>query len=174
MIREERAADYDAVYSVVKCAFQSAAHSDGHEQELVAALRKSEAFVPELSLVAEIDGKIVGHILFSKLMVGTDTELALAPLSVLPAYQRRGIGLALIREGHRIAKALGYRYSVVLGSETYYPQAGYRRAENSEYNPRLTCRRRIIWPVIFRAIPDRRKGLSDTRRRLVSDGNVES
>lgn len=129
LIREEKSADYDSVYSVVKSAFESAAHADGNEQNLVAALRKSDAFIPELSLVAEIDGKIVGHILFTKVMIGSRTELALAPLSVLPTFQRKGIGMALIREGHKIAKALGYRYSVVLGSETYYPKAGYRMAK---------------------------------------------
>lgn len=51
--------------------------------------------------------------------------LALAPLSVLPEYQRQGIGLALIAEGHRIAKEMGFDYSVVLGHENYYPKAGY-------------------------------------------------
>ena len=53
------------------------------------------------------------------------TELALAPLSVLPAYQRQGIGRALIAEGHRIAKELGFDYSIVLGHPQYYPKAGY-------------------------------------------------
>ena len=71
------------------------------------------------------DGKIVGHILFTKITIEEAIELALAPLSVLPAYQRRGIGLALIREGHRIARQLGYDYSIVLGSPAYYPRAGY-------------------------------------------------
>ena len=88
-------------------------------------LRAASSFIPELSLVAVEDGKIVGHILFTKITIGESIELALAPLSVLPAYQRRGIGLALIREGHRIAKKLGYNYSVVLGSPTYYPRSGY-------------------------------------------------
>ena len=91
-IRTERPDDYEAVYSLVEQAFASAEHSDGTEQDLVAALRKGEAFVPELSLVAEIDGKIVGHILFTEAKVGGDTVLVLAPLSVLPAYQRRGVG----------------------------------------------------------------------------------
>lgn len=72
------------------------------------ALRKGDAFIPELSLVAEADGKIVGHIMFTKAMVNGKTVLALAPLSVLPEYQRKGIGKALIQEGHRIAKKLGY------------------------------------------------------------------
>ena len=129
-IRTERPDDYEAVYSLVEQAFASAEHSDGTEQDLVAALRKGEAFVPELSLVAEIDGKIVGHILFTEAKVGGDTVLVLAPLSVLPAYQRRGVGTALIQEGHQIARRLGYAYSLVLGSETYYPRCGYLPAES--------------------------------------------
>ena len=124
-IRQERADDHHTVFQVVKEAFSHAEHSDGNEQELVTKLRAAPAFIPELSLVAVEDGKIVGHILFTKITIGEAVELALAPLSVLPSCQRRGIGLALIREGHRIAKQLGYDYSVVLGSPAYYPRAGY-------------------------------------------------
>lgn len=127
-IRQERPADYEAVYEVVKTAFATAEHSDGTEQDLVAALRHSPSFIPELSLVALLDGKIVGHILFTKATVGGYTELALAPLSVLPACQRQGIGRALMAEGHCIAKRLGFDYSIVLGYPGYYPKAGYRPA----------------------------------------------
>lgn len=124
-IRQEQPEDYERVYHVVKEAFATAEHSDGTEQDLVAALRKSGSFLPELSLVAVEDGEIVGHILFTKAAVGGTEVLALAPLSVLPDYQNRGIGLSLIREGHRIARRLGYEYSVVLGHPKYYPKAGY-------------------------------------------------
>lgn len=124
-IRQETAEDHREVYRLIKEAFASAEHADGNEQDLVDALRKGEAFVPELSLVAVSDEKIVGHILFTKAKVGSDEVLVLAPLSVSPAYQRQGVGKALIREGHRIAKELGYQYVLVLGSETYYPQSGY-------------------------------------------------
>lgn len=103
LIRKESPKDYEGVYQVVKCAFESAEHADGNEQDLVDALRKSDAFIPELSLVAEMDQKIAGHIMFTRATVGDETVLALAPLSVLPGYQRKGIGTALIREGHRIA-----------------------------------------------------------------------
>lgn len=105
LIRKESPKDYERVYQVVKRAFESAEHADGNEQDLVDALRKSEAFIPELSLVAEMDQKIAGHIMFTRATVGDETVLALAPLSVLPGYQRKGIGTALIREGHRIAGA---------------------------------------------------------------------
>lgn len=133
--RTEQPSDFDSVYQVVKSAFKTAEHSDGNEQDLVNALRKSSAFVPELSLVSEINGKIVGHIMFTKLQIGEHTALALAPLSVLPQYQRQGIGTSLIMEGHKIAQALGYSYSVVLGSEKYYPRVGYLPAETFGIQP---------------------------------------
>lgn len=134
-IRTEQPADYENVYHVTQSAFAHAEHSDGNEQDLVNALRTGTAFIPELSLVAEINDKIVGHIMFTKLQIGQNTILALAPLSVLPEYQRQGIGSSLIMEGHRIAKDLGYTYVVVLGSEHYYPRFGYVPAENFHIQP---------------------------------------
>lgn len=125
LIRQETPSDYNEIYKVVKTAFATAAHSDGTEQDLVTNLRTSPAYIPQLSLVAEEKGKIIGHILFTKAKVKDVTVLALAPLSVLPEYQKRGVGTALIAEGHKIAKSLGYGYSVVLGSEKYYPKHGY-------------------------------------------------
>lgn len=125
VIRQETAPDHVAVYQLVKEAFASAEHCDGNEQDLVSALRASSAFIPELSLVAVADGSIVGHILFTKVLVGEHTALALAPLSVHPAYQRQGVGLALMKAGHGIAQKLGYDYSIVLGSSNYYPKVGY-------------------------------------------------
>lgn len=129
IIRKEETADHDAVRSVIESAFAGARHADGNEAELVGALRKGKGFVPQLSLVAEVDGKIAGHILFTRATVGGKPVVALAPLSVLPEYQGRGIGRALIREGHRIAMASGYGFSVVLGSENYYPESGYSPAD---------------------------------------------
>ena len=127
-IRQENKNDYEQVYNVVKTAFENAEHSDGNEQDLVNDLRKSDSFIPELSLVAVKDNKIVGHILFTKIKIGKYGELALAPLAVLPKYQRQGIGKKLIETGHKIAKELGYNYSIVLGSEKYYPKFGYTSA----------------------------------------------
>lgn len=131
-IRQEKERDFERVYDVVKTAFETAEHSDGAEQDLVVKLRKSGSFIPELSLVAVSDDKIVGHILFTKIKIVELTALALAPLAVLPEYQRQGIGSALIVEGHKIAARLNYDYSVVLGSNRYYPKFGYIPA--SRYN----------------------------------------
>ena len=124
-IRQENKKDYDEVYKVVKTVFETAEHSDGNEQDLVVALRKSKNFIPELSLVAIQDKKIVGYILFTKINIGKYEELALAPLAILPEYQKQGIGKKLIEKGHKIAKGLGFHYTVVLGSEKYYPKFGY-------------------------------------------------
>ncbi len=129
MIRQANEKDYESIYNVVKYAFASAEHADGNEQDLVNALRAGDSHIPELSLVYETEGKIIGHIMFTKATVGDTEVLVLAPLSVLPEYQRRGVGMALISEGHRLAKQLGYGYSVVLGSEKYYPKAGYVPAD---------------------------------------------
>ena len=112
--RREEESDHAEVCRVVERAFENAEHRDGTEHELVARLRKSGAFV--------------GHIMFTRIGLGEARALALAPLSVLPEFQRRGVGSRLMAEGHRIAKELGYEFSVVLGSENYYPRAGYRPA----------------------------------------------
>lgn len=131
-IRKEDVNDYGEVYNVIKTAFKKAEHSDGNEQDVVVLLRKSNSFIPELSLVAVNENKIIGYILFSKVKIGNDTELALAPLVVLPEYQRKGVDTLLIKEGHKIAKQLNYNYSIVLGSNKYYSRLGYIPA--SKYN----------------------------------------
>jgi predicted N-acetyltransferase YhbS len=128
VIRQEQEKDIDAVYQVVKTAFATMELADGDEQDLVNRLRKSAAFIPELSLVAEYEGKIIGHILFTKMKIGDHPSLALAPVAVLPEYQKQGAGGELIREGHRIAKELGYRSVIVVGHPDYYPRFGYHLA----------------------------------------------
>ena len=104
IIRTETFQDYEGVYHLVKKAFATAEHSDGHEQDLVEKLRKSTGFVPELSIIAVLNDQIAGHIMFTEIKVGNSIQLALAPLSVLPEYQRQGIGARLIAEGHKRAK----------------------------------------------------------------------
>lgn len=129
LIRQEQPLDHLLVHDLIIEAFKTAEHRDGSEQDLVDKLRRSPAFIPRLSLVAEIGGELAGHILFTKAQVGTKDVLVLAPLSVRPKFQRQGIGTALIAEGHSIAEELGYQYSLVLGSERYYPRMGYVPAE---------------------------------------------
>lgn len=134
-IRKEEKDDYKAVYQLIKSAFLTAEHSDGTEQDLVHRLRESSAFIPELSLVATLNNTIIGHILFTKVRIGTSEQLALAPLAILPKYQRKGVGAQLIKAGHTIAKKLGYQYSIVLGSDDYYPRFGYVPTKNYNILP---------------------------------------
>jgi predicted N-acetyltransferase YhbS len=128
-IRKEESKDYKTVFCIIEKAFISEKMSNHQEQFLVERLRKSNAFIPELSLVAEHDGKVVGHILLTKLKIKNKTNefdsLALAPVSVLPQFQRKGIGGKLITESHKRAKELGYKSIILLGHEKYYPKFGY-------------------------------------------------
>jgi predicted N-acetyltransferase YhbS len=124
-IRQETEKDHDQVYQLVRSAFENMAQAGGDEQDLVDRLRRSSAFIPELSLVAVGDVGIVGHILFTKMKIGSHPSLALAPVAVLPGYQKMGIGGQLIREGHRIAKNLGFTSVIVVGHASYYPRFGY-------------------------------------------------
>lgn len=129
-IREETAKDREEVEKLVYEAFLKAPHRDGHEQDLVRKLRLSASYIPELSLVAVSDERICGHILFTKAKINDKTVLALAPLSVLPEFQRQGIGSALIRKGHERARDLGFTCSIVLGDPEYYGKFGYVPAKS--------------------------------------------
>lgn len=131
-IRQETPADYQAVSTLIQAAYRQVPYSDKKEQLMVERLRKSSAFIPQLSLVAQADtGELVGHILMTKLHIQYQHQhypgLALAPLSITPDYQCRGIGSQLIRSNHAIAQALNYAYSIVLGHAAFYPRFGYER-----------------------------------------------
>ncbi len=131
-IRQEQEKDYNTVHQVIELAFRDMEDSDHSEPFLVDRLRQTDAFIPELSLVAEIGGEIIGHILMTKVEIVSEnksvTSLGLAPVSVLPAYQNRGVGSVLIREAHRRAAELGYGSAVLLGHKDYYPRFGYKQA----------------------------------------------
>lgn len=129
-IRPESPEDFPAIHDLVRRAFEHAEHADGDEQHLVDRLRRSREYIPELSLVAEEDGRIVGHIMFSRVKVGEAAALALAPLAVLPSHHGRGIGGALVRRGHELARALGWEFVILLGHAGYYPRFGYRPASS--------------------------------------------
>lgn len=123
-VRQEEANDFPAVYDLNIKVFKRKT-----EARLVDRLRLSEAFIPELSLVATIDNKIVGYILFTKILViDEDKEvpsLALAPMAVHPDYQKQGIGTHLIHHGFSKARELGYKSAIVLGHAEYYPKFGF-------------------------------------------------
>lgn len=139
ILRQENKNDFESVFQLIEKAFEKEEYSDHKEQFLVERLRDSDAFIPELSIVAELDHKIVGHILFTKLKIKNDLNsfesLALAPVSVLPEFQGKGIGSKLILYGHEIAKRLGYKSVILLGHQDYYPRFGYELCE--KYNIKM-------------------------------------
>nr|WP_293844767.1 N-acetyltransferase [uncultured Arsenicibacter sp.] len=129
-IRKEEIKDYNEVFQLIENAFKDEEYTDHKEHFLVERLRKSESFVPELSIVAEIDNQIVGYILLTKIKIIDDkskqvTSLALAPVAVLKKHQGKGVGGSLIRQAHQIAKELKFGSIILLGHEKYYPKFGY-------------------------------------------------
>lgn len=130
-VRQEISSDYPSTDRIIQKAFANVEISDKTEHDMVARLRRSEAFVPELSLVAE-DEEIVGHILLPKVKIKKEeysTEsLALAPVSVLPEYQNKGVGTRLMNEALKVAKESGFQSVIVLGHPTYYPKFGFKPA----------------------------------------------
>ena len=124
--RREAAEDHAQVRAVLLDAFPQP-----EEANLVEALRRGAAFLPELSLVAQAGDAIVGHILFTRLHVrGSDRRpgLALAPMAIAKPFQRLGIGGQLMRAGLAAAREKGEPFVVVLGHADYYPRFGFERA----------------------------------------------
>jgi len=124
-IRSEKPEDKAAIYEVNKSAF-----NQDNEARLVDALRESDVFIPELSLVAEINGKIIGHILFTRLVIVSQDgirhdSLTLAPMAVRPDKQRQGIGTELVKHGLAKARELGFDSVIVLGHKEFYPRFGF-------------------------------------------------
>lgn len=126
-IRPEKPEDYQRIFEINKKAFKGEV-----EARLVGKLRNTGGFVPGLSLVAVKDGNVVGHILFSIIRIKTDTEnipvLSLAPMAVLPEYQKQGIGSLLVREGLKKCKELGHKVIILVGHHDFYPRFGFSRA----------------------------------------------
>jgi putative acetyltransferase len=126
LIRPERAGDETAIARVIDEAFAHAEHSDGTEAQIVGKLRAS-GFLP-LSLVAERDGGVVGHVAFSPVEVsdGSAGWFGLGPVAVAPDRQRTGIGAALIEQGLDQLRRMGAAGCVVLGEPGYYGRFGFR------------------------------------------------
>lgn len=124
-IRDETPADADAIAAVTVAAFKDMAISNHTEQFIVAALRAAGALT--ISLVAELDGRVIGHIAFSPVAMsdGTPGWYGLGPVSVLPAYQRQGIGKALIGAGLARLKRMRARGCCLVGHPDYYRRLGF-------------------------------------------------
>jgi len=114
IIRQELKGDHAKIKEINDRAFEQE-----DESSLVDKLRKKDQFIPELSLVAETDKTVIGHILFYPVKINSanqkHTTLSLGPMAVLPEYQKKGIGGKLINEGLKLANEFGFRSVIVVG-----------------------------------------------------------
>lgn len=158
-VRSEEPSDYQKIYEINKIAFGGEV-----EARLVNNLRKTKGFIPQLSLVAEKDGKVVGHILFSIIHINTGADnipvLALAPMAVLPEYQKQGIGSLLIKEGLIKCKELGHKIVVLVGHPNYYPRFGFTPA--NERGLKLPFEAPEESFMVYEIIPNSLAGITGT------------
>ena len=133
IIRGETYADVTAITEVTVAAFKSLEISVHTEQFIIEALRAGNAL--SISLVAEIDGRVLGHIAFSPLTIsdGTQNWYGLGPVSVLPEFQRQGIGKALIQEGLSRLKDMNARGCCLVGHPDYYRKFGFKNVTDLVY-----------------------------------------
>lgn len=132
IIRIETSQDFNQIYDLVKIAFQTAKVSNAREQDYVNELRSSGNYIPELALIAEENGKLIGHIMLTKTFIvnGNDRQdvLLLGPIAVPLEYRSKGIGSALINESFRLARQMGYKAVVLVGDPGYYHRFGFKSA----------------------------------------------
>ena len=155
-IRPEKPEDISSIYALNKSAF-----GQDNEARLVDALRESDVFIPELSLVAEMNDEIVGHILFTRLKIvsgiGIKHEsLALAPMAVSPDRQRQGIGTELVVHGLAKSKELGFDSVILLGHKEYYPRFGFVPASRWNIKAPFDCS-----DAVFMALELKQGSLTD-------------
>ena len=158
ILRPEKRTDWTLIHEVNERAFGQPGEAD-----LVDALRGTVE--PFISLVAEGDGRVVGHILFAPVTIesddGASQAMALGPMAVLPEYQRQGIGSQLVRAGLEECRAIGQFVVFVLGHAGYYPRFGFEPARPKG----LTCQ----WDVPDEAfmVAELQAGALAGRRGLV-------
>ncbi len=126
IVRNETASDIEAISKVTIAAFQNHPMSKHTEQFIINALRKAHALT--ISSVAEVDGQVVGHIAFSPVTIsdGSLNWHGLGPISVLPKFQKQGIGRSLVHKGLSLLKALGGKGCFLVGDPNYYKRFGFR------------------------------------------------
>jgi putative acetyltransferase len=126
IIRKENQSDVGAITDITKAAFKNHPYSKNTEQFIINALQAANALT--VSLVAELEGKLVGHIVFSPVTFtdGSENWYGLGPISVLPDYQKQGVGTKLVNEGLNLLKALGAKGCVLVGEPNYYERFGFK------------------------------------------------
>ena len=133
LIRDETESDIESITEITKQAFENHPFSRNTEQFIIHALRGANALT--VSLVAENDGTVVGHIAFSPVTFtdGSENWYGLGPISVRPAYQKQGIGSSLVNEGLHLIKEADAEGCVVVGDPNYYERFGFKSRDGLEH-----------------------------------------
>ncbi|MBY5438127.1 GNAT family N-acetyltransferase [Rhizobium leguminosarum] len=150
LIRDETPDDIDAIHDLTSTAFRPMPYSDGTEAEIVRRLRAAGDL--KISLVAEQDGEILGHVAFSPVTINGahDGWFGLGPISVKPERQRQGIGKALIARGLELLNEMGGSGCALIGNPEIYSRVGFSSDGQLEY---LDLDTRLVQRIVFRGSP---------------------
>ena len=165
-IRQEKPSDYDEVNELIKMSFATNPDDDGTTHDYLNEIRKKDAFIPELSLIAENKEKIIGQIVLYKTNIttlnGDITELLLSPICVHPKYFRQGIARKMIEESFRIAKKLRYRAVFLCGDPELYKKFGFK--PSFEYNIYHISddSKNAEWSMVYELVKEGLKDISGT------------
>lgn len=170
-IRNERETDYKIVEDITRKAFYNVYVPGCMEHYLVHIMRGHEDFIPELDFVIELDGQIVGNIMYTKAKLtdegGTEKEIVtFGPVSILPKYQRKGYGKMLIEHSLKRAAELGYEAVVIMGSPANYVGSGFQCCR--KYN---VCVEKDKYPAAM-LVKELKPGTLDGRLWFYSDSPV--
>ena len=170
-IRNERESDYKNVEDITRKAFYNVYVPGCMEHYLVHIMRGHEDFIPELDFVIEVDGQIVGNIMYTKSKLtdegGTEKEIVtFGPVSILPKYQRNGYGKMLIEHSLKRAAELGYEAVVIMGSPANYVGSGFQCCR--KYN---VCVEKDKYPAAM-LVKELKPGTLDGRLWFYSDSPV--
>lgn len=170
-IRNERESDYKIVEDITRKAFYNVYVPGCMEHYLVHIMRGHEDFIPELDFVIEVDGQILGNIMYTKSKLtdegGTEKEIVtFGPVSILPKYQRNGYGKMLIEHSLKHAAELGYEAVVIMGSPANYVGSGFQCCR--KYN---VCVEKDKYPAAM-LVKELKPGTLDGRLWLYSDSPV--
>jgi len=133
IIRKETQSDVGTISDITKAAFENHPYSNNTEQFIINALRAANALT--VSLVAEMDRKVVGHIAFSPVTFtdGSESWYGLGPVSVMPDYQKQGVGTKLVCEGIGLLKNLGAEGCLLVGDPNFYKRFGFRSPDGLKH-----------------------------------------
>ena len=170
-IRNEKSADYKIVEEITRKAFYNLYVPGCTEHYLVHIMREHEDFLPELDFVAELDGEVIGNIMYTKAKLRdeagkTKEILTFGPVSILPEYQRKGYGKALIEYSFEKAAALGYEVIVIFGNPGNYVSRGFRSCK--KYN---VCLEGGSYPAAM-MVKELKEGPLDGRKWFYYDSPV--